>query len=103
MPSHPYGRRLRELMQKDGMIVAPGAYDGITANFIKAAGHNVVYMTGSGTSASLGYPDYGLATMTEMVANASRIYAGTTVTIVLIRIMIKTQTLLFEHDNQAKE
>jgi 2-methylisocitrate lyase-like PEP mutase family enzyme len=30
-------------------------------------------MTGAGTAATLGYPDYGLITMTEMVANASRI------------------------------
>lgn len=77
MTTNPHGRRLRELMQKDGMIVAPGAYDGITASFIKAAGHDVIYMTGSGTSASLGYPDYGLATMTEMVANANRIVSAT--------------------------
>lgn len=77
MASTPAGRRLRELMQKGGMVVAPGAYDGITANFIKAAGYDVMYMTGSGTSASLGYPDYGLATMTEMVANASRIVGAT--------------------------
>ena len=30
-------------------------------------------MTGAGTSATLGYPDYGLITMSEMVGNASRI------------------------------
>ena len=30
-------------------------------------------MTGAGTSATLGYPDYGLITMSEMVANAARI------------------------------
>jgi 2-methylisocitrate lyase-like PEP mutase family enzyme len=77
MATHPNAQRLRELMRKDGMIIAPGAYDGITANFIKAAGHDVVYMTGAGTSAALGYPDYGLATMTEMVQNASRIVATT--------------------------
>lgn len=71
------GGRLRELMRGDGMVVAPGAYDGITANFIKVAGYDVIYMTGSGTSAALGYPDYGLATMTEMVGNASRIVGAT--------------------------
>lgn len=30
-------------------------------------------MTGAGTSAALGYPDYGLVTMTEMVENAARL------------------------------
>lgn len=66
------GARLRALMQSD-MIVAPGCYDGITAKLIEAAGHHAAYMTGAGTSASLGYPDFGLATMTEMVDNAARI------------------------------
>src|ERR1700751_5308045 len=68
--------RFRELLQRDGMIVAPGAYDCITARLIEQAGFTAVYMTGAGTAASLGYPDFGLATMSEMVANAARIAAA---------------------------
>jgi 2-methylisocitrate lyase-like PEP mutase family enzyme len=66
-------KRLRELLRKDGMTVAPGAYDGITAKLIEQAGFSAVYMTGAGTAATNGYPDYGLVTMTEMVENAGRI------------------------------
>jgi 2-methylisocitrate lyase-like PEP mutase family enzyme len=33
-------------------------------------------MTGAGTAATLGYPDFGLVTMSEMVANARRIAAA---------------------------
>ena len=66
-------KRLRELLRKDGMILAPGAYDGITAKLIEQAGFLAVYMTGAGTAATHGYPDYGLVTMTEMVENAGRI------------------------------
>ena len=69
------GKALRELMQRDGMVVAPGAYDCITARLIARAGFPAVYMTGAGTAATLGYPDYGLATMSEMVENAGRIAA----------------------------
>ena len=58
---------------RGSMIVAPGAIDCITARAIARAGFPVAYMTGGGTSLSLGFPDYGLTTMTEMVANASRI------------------------------
>jgi 2-methylisocitrate lyase-like PEP mutase family enzyme len=65
--------RFRELLQRDGMVVAPGAYDGITARLIGQAGFDAVYMTGAGTAAALGYPDFGLVTMSEMVANARRI------------------------------
>jgi 2-methylisocitrate lyase-like PEP mutase family enzyme len=40
---------------------------------IGRAGFDVVYMTGAGTAATLGYPDFGLVTMSEMVDNAGRI------------------------------
>lgn len=66
-------RRLRELLGQDGIVVAPGAYDCITARVIDQAEFGAVYMTGAGTAASLGYPDYGLVTMSEMAANAGRI------------------------------
>src|SRR5579863_9813408 len=69
-------RRFREMMRQGGMIVAPGAYDCITARLIEAAGFAAVYMTGAGTAATLGYPDYGLVTMSEMVDNAGRIAAA---------------------------
>ena len=65
--------RFRELLRRDGMVVAPGAYDCITARLIERAGFDAVYMTGAGTAATLGYPDFGLVTMSEMVANAGRI------------------------------
>jgi 2-methylisocitrate lyase-like PEP mutase family enzyme len=66
-------KQLRDLLRQDGMTIAPGAYDCITATLIAQAGFPAVYMTGSGTAASHGYPDYGLVTMSEMVANAARI------------------------------
>ena len=62
--------QLRALLSQPGMRIAPGAYDAITARIIEQAGFPLVYMTGAGTSASLGFPDYGLITMTEMVENA---------------------------------
>ncbi|MGH6641159.1 MAG: isocitrate lyase/PEP mutase family protein [Bradyrhizobium sp.] len=60
----------RGLLGVGKLIVAPGAYDGMTARMVEAAGFPAVYMTGAGTAAALGYPDLGLVTMTEMVANA---------------------------------
>jgi 2-methylisocitrate lyase-like PEP mutase family enzyme len=66
-------QKFRSMLKSGKMIVAPGAIDCITGRLIEQAGFEAVYMTGAGTSATLGYPDYGLVTMTEMVANASRI------------------------------
>jgi 2-methylisocitrate lyase-like PEP mutase family enzyme len=65
--------RLRELLDGDELVVAPGAYDCVTARAIEQAGFPAVYMTGAGTAATLGYPDYGLLTMTEMADNVGRI------------------------------
>ncbi|HEX2942667.1 MAG TPA: isocitrate lyase/PEP mutase family protein [Rhodopila sp.] len=65
--------QLRALLRGEDIVIAPGAYDGITGKLIAHAGFDVVYMTGAGTAASLGYPDFGLVTMTEMADNAGRI------------------------------
>ncbi len=64
--------RLRELLAGPELLVAPGAYDALSARLIVQAGFSTVYMTGFGTSASvLGQPDVGLLTMSEMVSRAA--------------------------------
>jgi carboxyvinyl-carboxyphosphonate phosphorylmutase len=66
--------RLAEMIRGREPVLAPGAYDALTARFIEQAGFPAVYMTGFGTSASLlGRPDVGLLTMSQMVDNARRI------------------------------
>ena len=75
--------RLRRMLREPGIIMAPGAYDCLTARIIEQAGFPAVYMTGAGTSvARLGYPDLALATMTEMVANAADIAAAIEVPVI---------------------
>jgi 2,3-dimethylmalate lyase len=66
--------RLGEFVRGGEPILAPGAYDALSARMIEQAGFPAVYMTGFGTSASLlGRPDVGLLTMSQMVDNARRI------------------------------
>ncbi len=64
-------KEFRRLLSQNDIIRAPGVYDGITSRLVEQAGFPAVYMTGAGTSMSLGYPDFGLVTQTEMVANAT--------------------------------
>ena len=65
---------LRELIENPEILIAPGAYDALSAKLIEAAGFDAVYMTGFGTAAGIfGLPDIGMVTMTEMVENAKRI------------------------------
>ena len=75
--------RFRQLLREPGIIVAPGAYDCLTATIIQQAGFPAVYMTGAGTSAArLGYPDLALATMTEMLANAADIASAVDIPVI---------------------
>jgi carboxyvinyl-carboxyphosphonate phosphorylmutase len=70
-------RRLRELLASPELIVAPGAYDCLSARLIETAGFPAVYMTGFGTAAAyLGRPDVGLLGMSEMVDHARRIVSA---------------------------
>lgn len=75
--------RFRQMLLQDDFIVAPGAFDCLSAKSAELAGFSAIYMTGMGTSASrLGLPDYGLATMSEMVANASAMAATVKIPII---------------------
>ncbi|MFZ1886900.1 MAG: isocitrate lyase/PEP mutase family protein [Candidatus Binataceae bacterium] len=65
--------RLRAMLSRPAMIVAPFVFDCLQARLAEEAGFEAVYMTGFGTAASRGYPDLGLLTMTEMAANARAI------------------------------
>ena len=72
----PVTTRLRELLARPELLVAPGAYDALSACLIAQAGFPAVYMTGFGTAASvLGQPDVGLLTMSEMVSRAAALAA----------------------------
>ena len=75
--------RLRELLSAGQPLVAPGAYDALSARLIEQAGFDAVYMTGFGTTASLiGRPDVGLLSGAEMVDNARRIVSAVDVPVI---------------------
>ena len=66
--------RLRSMLWKQDIIVAPGVHDAIAARAAQQCGFEAVYMTGNGSMASLiGRPDIGIATMSEMVIRAKQI------------------------------
>ncbi|WP_239153983.1 oxaloacetate decarboxylase [Amycolatopsis sp. FDAARGOS 1241] len=76
-------KRLRELLTAGAPLVAPGAYDALSARLVEQAGFDVVYMTGFGTTASLiGRPDVGLLSGAEMIDNATRIVSAVDVPVI---------------------
>ena len=66
--------KIRDVLENHELVIAPGAYDTISAIIIEKAGFPIVYLTGLGNEASdLGYPDLGFTTSTELVRRASNI------------------------------
>jgi 2-methylisocitrate lyase-like PEP mutase family enzyme len=59
--------RLRALLERGEILVAPGVYDGLSARLARSAGFAAVYATGGGIARSMGYPDLGLLGMREVV------------------------------------
>ena len=66
--------RLKDLIQQPEILIAPGAPDALIAKIIEKKGFDVVYVSGAGVSyTTLGMPDMGFITMTEMVQKAAYI------------------------------
>ncbi|WP_227763867.1 isocitrate lyase/PEP mutase family protein [Zhaonella formicivorans] len=76
-------KRLRQLLEADSILVAPGAHDALTAKIIEHVGFDAVYMTGYGQAAShLGQPDVGLLTMTEMLTRVNNIASAVLIPVI---------------------
>ncbi len=74
---------LRERLRSGSILVAPGAYDALTARLLERAGFEALYRGGYAASASLfGLPDLGLTTQTEMVDHAQRIVSATSLPVI---------------------
>ncbi|KAF5345194.1 hypothetical protein D9758_009712 [Tetrapyrgos nigripes] len=60
--------RLRQMLARPGIVIAPGICDGISARCALEAGFNCLYQSGAATTASrLGGPDLAIATLNDFV------------------------------------
>jgi 2,3-dimethylmalate lyase len=70
---------LKDLMAPGELLIAPGVFDMISARIADRMGFGALYMTGYGTVASsLGLPDAGMASYSEMLQRVATIAGGTT-------------------------
>lgn len=71
-------RSLRDALRSGRIVVAPGAFDCLTARLVERAGFAAGYVTGSGLSIScLGAPDVGLMSYGEIIDRVRRIADST--------------------------
>ncbi|KAI0688163.1 Phosphoenolpyruvate/pyruvate domain-containing protein [Cerioporus squamosus] len=66
--------RLRQMLARPGIVVAPGICDGISARCALEAGFDCLYQSGAATTASrLGQPDLAIATLNDFVQSAQMV------------------------------
>ena len=75
--------KLRELLKRDEILVAPGAHSALAAKVIEKTGFDAVYITGFGREANiLASPDIGAMTLTEVVAHARNVVNAVSIPVI---------------------
>jgi 2-methylisocitrate lyase-like PEP mutase family enzyme len=66
-------QKLRQLLKRDKLLVAPGCFDGLSARLVAEAGFEAAYLSGGAVARSMGIPDIGLVTMSEVIERATQV------------------------------
>ncbi|MFI7895328.1 oxaloacetate decarboxylase [Streptomyces sp. CACIS-1.16CA] len=74
--------RLRRLIEGDGIHVAPGAYDGLSARLVEESGSELLYASGGAIARSCGIPDIGLLSLTEVAARIEQMVDVTSLPVI---------------------
>ena len=73
---------LDRLIAEQGIVTAPGVYDGISARLGEEAGFSALYASGGAIARSTGVPDIGLLTLTEVVDRVRQIVEATSLPVI---------------------
>ncbi|WP_461534828.1 isocitrate lyase/PEP mutase family protein [Spongorhabdus nitratireducens] len=73
---------LNRLIAKEGIVTAPGVYDGISTRLGEEAGFSALYASGGAIARSTGVPDIGLLTLTEVVDRVRQICEATSLPVI---------------------
>lgn len=65
--------KLRNLINRGDLLVAPGIFDGLSARMVERAGFEAVYASGGAIARSIGYPDLGILSMSEVCQRLAHI------------------------------
>ena len=64
--ARPAGVRLKELLDRPGILGVPGAHNGLAGILAKREGFEALYISGGAVTATLGLPDLGVMTLEEL-------------------------------------
>lgn len=75
-------RSLEQLLTTDKTIIAPGAFDGLSARLVEQAGFPAIYASGGAIARSCGLPDIGLLSFNEVLLRLQQIAEVTNIPII---------------------
>lgn len=73
---------LKQLFKRDRLLVAPGCFDGLSARLVEEAGFDAAYLSGGAVARSMGIPDIGLVTMSEVIERAAQVVSAVKIPII---------------------
>src|ERR671922_468508 len=73
---------LKELLQRHQLLLAPGCFDGLSARLVEEAGYEAAYLSGGAIARSMGIPDIGLVTMSEVIERAAQVVAAVRIPVI---------------------
>lgn len=75
-------KKLCEMLSRKRLLLAPGAFDGLSARMVEEAGFEAVYLSGGSVARSTGVPDLGLMTMSEVIERASQVVSAVQIPVI---------------------
>ena len=73
---------LKQLFKRDRLLVAPGCFDGLSARLVEEAGFEAAYLSGGAVARSMGIPDIGLVTMSEVIERAAQVVSAVKIPVI---------------------
>lgn len=75
-------KMFKQLLRRDSIVVAPGCFDALAARLVEEAGFEAVYLSGGALARSMGLPDIGLVTMSEVIERAAQVVAAVKIPVI---------------------
>ncbi|MEL0090439.1 MAG: methylisocitrate lyase [Rhodospirillales bacterium] len=73
----PMGERFQALLDKPGIVKAPGAHNAMAGLLAKAAGFDCLYVSGAAVTAAMALPDLGVIQLNELCDVVRQIHRAT--------------------------
>ena len=72
----------KQFLKRDKLLVAPGCFDGLSARLVEEAGFEAAYFSGGAVARSIGLPDIGLVTMSEVIERAAQVVSAVKIPVI---------------------